>query len=132
MCDATKLNYRKSRLKNIFMITIPLQFWAIVYYADNAFYQNGQSVPIYCKHQVIGDFGMSTVGEITPLPGATVPNTDVALTLAPTAYPNPPKFADAGFKAVKQVKDLVTLTTFYVDSASYNANVIQCFPSNEN
>lgn len=115
-----------------------LQFWVKVYKANNAFYKDGRNVQIYCNHTPLGEYGINTVGEITPLPGASeielgsppspayVP---AAGTPAGTIYPSPTQFSDSGFKAVIKIKDEVTLTEYYADAASYLQNRVNCNPA---
>ena len=103
-------------------------FNAIVYKADNAFYQAGKYIAISCHHTPLGNFGMNTYGEVVPLPGAATASPPVAMAVVPegTVFPTANAFGDANFKAVTQVKDLDALATYYVDTASYNANVVTC------
>ena len=107
------------------------QFYALVYKADNAFYKNGQQVAIFCNHVWEGTMGLNTVGEIVPLPDATTtsPLADTAMVEHGTVFPSPTYFGDSGFKAVTQVKDIERLVTYWVDTASYNANVVTCNPT---
>ena len=103
-------------------------FFALVYKADNAFYQHGQQIAIHCNHLWIANLGLNTVGEIVPLPNATTtsPPSDTAMVPEGTVFPTPTYFSDVNFKAVTQIKDLTALCTYYVDTASYYANVVQC------
>lgn len=105
-----------------------LQFFALVYKADNAFYQSGRQIAINCNHVNEGNMGINTVGEIVSLPGAATASPPVLTALDPqgTVFPSPTAFGGAEFKAVTQIKDMVLLATYWVDTASYNANVVQC------
>lgn len=110
---------------------VQLQFFALIYKADNAFYKDGQQVAINCNHVWEGDMGLNTVGEIVPLPGATTtsPPADTAMVEHGTVFPRSNYFSDTGFKAVTQVKDITLLATYWVDTASYYANVVKCNPT---
>ncbi len=105
------------------------QFWATVYMADNAFYKDGKQIAIHCNHINEGDMGITTVGHIVPLPTTRVASPPVPSVMVPeaTLYPSPTAFAD-NFKPVTKVKDMTLLVVYYVDTASYNANVIKCNP----
>lgn len=110
-------------------------FYAIVYKADNAFYQDGQYQQIYCNHVMEGVMGINTVGEIVPLPSTEVASPFVvpsALVPQGTINPSDNAFGPENFKSVVQVKDMVMLATYYVDTDSYYANVVNCNPSNHN
>lgn len=100
--------------------------YVTVYKADNAFYQAGKSLQISCNHVNEGNWGLNTYGEIVPLPGATVPNTETALIPEGTVFASPTAFGDSNFKKVTQLKDMTTLSTFWVDTADYNTKVIFC------
>lgn len=110
-------------------------FTALVYKADNAFYQDGQYQLIYCNHTFIGLMGINTQGEIVPLPETRVASPAVvpsALVPPGTINPSDIAFGDAGFKAVVQVKDEVMQATYWVDEDSYYANVVSCNPTSHN
>lgn len=108
-----------------------LQFYALIYMADNAFYQDGKTVPIYCNHVRLEDCGINTQGEIVQLPTSRTVSPPVnTVAIEPgNIFPSPTQFGDAGFKAVTKIKDMVTLTEYYVDTTSYNANVVNCNPA---
>lgn len=103
------------------------QFYVTVYKAKSAFYQAGIKLPIYCNHQWLGNYGINTVGEIVPLPKATAPGVGTAQIPHGTVFPNPQQFADANFKAVVFIKDMITLDEYYVDATDYNTQVFSCF-----
>jgi len=105
------------------------QFWALVYKADNVFYQEGKMLAINCNQVLVQTgLGINLEGEIVPLPDATIasPPSSVATVLPSNIFPSPTYFGDSNFKSVVQVKDMTMLCTYYVDTASYNANVINC------
>jgi hypothetical protein len=114
-------------------------WWALVYKAENVFYKNGQNCQIGCNFQYIGDnYGINTNGEVTVLATSvptevfTSPPTEVIVPAVATppgqAWPSATQFSDTAFKPVVQVKDMNQQVTYYIDYASYYANVIQCNP----
>lgn len=112
-------------------------FWVKVYKTDNTFYPEGQNQALHCWHVNSGNYGLNTQGEIVPLPGAeiveqpTSPPTEVLVPVGineqGTVFPSPTQFAN-NFVAVTKIKDMVLLKEFYVDTASYNTNVVTCNP----
>lgn len=109
-------------------------FWATIYKADNAFYRAGRSVPISCQHIFMGVMGINTVGQIVSTPDAVSysppsPPSSVVPVPQATIFPSPTAFGNSEFKSVTMVKDMLSLVTYYVDTASYNANVVQCNPA---
>ena len=114
------------------------QFYVKIYASESASFKDGQKLPIYCKHTFLGIYGLNTVGEITPLPGATfqdLPSSPPASVIVPaggipanTIFPDPAQFVDANFKAVVKIKDEVTLKIYYADAYDYQANVVKCNP----
>ena len=104
------------------------QFYVTVYKANGAFHRNGLKMPIYCNHQWLGNYGINLVGEIVPLPTSTVLGVGTAQIPHGTIFPNPQQFADANFKAVVCIKDMITLDEYYVDATDYNTQIITCFP----
>lgn len=114
-----------------------LQFFVRTYKDNSALYPpDGVSVAINCNHIRIADYGINTVGEIVPLPRATeIPGvtagTDLqhGTVMVPQGSIFPPNyFADSNFKNVTHIKDMVTSRDYYVDTADYTTNVINCNP----
>ena len=112
------------------------QFWATVYKANNAFYQSGKALQINCDHINMGVMGINTYGEIIPAPGtlnaspiSSPPGATVVKVEEGTIFTSPTAFGDAEFKSVTMVKDMFAGgVIYYVDTTSYNANVIKCNP----
>jgi|ERR1035437_762960 hypothetical protein len=107
------------------------QFWATVYKSDNEFYQAGKAMQINCRHENMGVMGMNTYGEIVPVPGTlnapvSSPPTQSVLVPQGTVFQSTSAFGDANFKVVTMIKDMVNLCVYYVDTESYDANVIKC------
>ena len=102
-------------------------FNVLVYKTDKAFHQAGQYYTINCHHLNKGNHGMTTKGKIVALPDATIssPPSEVSKINEATVLPRANQFA-TNYVAVTEVKDLVTLTTYWVDTASYNTNVPNC------
>ncbi len=110
----------------------------VLAYKDSAgfFLAAGQQRYISCNHQNEGVFYVNTVGEEVPLPQTTVPplsgnpttdyNSATAGVPQGNVYANSHVFGDSNYKRTYRIKDLETLVTTYVDTASYDTNVISC------
>lgn len=118
-------------------MSTPIQFFVLTYLDNAGIYKpSGLSVAISCNHQTCGLYGINMVGEIVPLPNATVPpfvtpGTDLqhGTAMIPQGTTLPPNyFDDANFKNVTKIKDMETLREYYVDTADYATKVIACNP----
>lgn len=110
----------------------------VLAYKDTSgfFLAAGQQRRISCNHQNEGTFYINTVGEIIPLPQATqIPLSGESTTdynaknvLVPqgNVYASSTQFGDSGYKTVVRIKDMESLVTTWVDSASYTTNVVKC------
>ena len=117
-------------------------FWNLVYKDDSGFYPNGQQRQISCDHQLEATMGITTRGEIVPLPGATLPpgtsygnsiQSGSAMVPADTVNGATNQFTDVNYKTVVRIKDFTNNNvTSWVDAVTYYANVVVCNPSTHN
>lgn len=110
------------------------QFYVKVYMADNVLYKDGKTLPIYCNHTNLGNYSMNTVGQVTPLPEATILSSPPEIGIPAAGihqgniYPSLVQPENSGQQLVTKLKDMVMLSEYYVDTADYATKVIQCNP----
>ena len=121
-------------------------FWVKVYKADNAIYKDGQMRQISCNHVKVDTHALNNVGDIVTLGGTDINVHNGVPTgqyegvmlehgtiIPPTGQVIPNPLLEAqNLIQVYQIKDMSTLSTYYVDAESYTANVVTCNPSNHN
>ena len=83
---------------------------------------------INCYHIHEGNWGMNLVGELVPLPFATVASPPVQTVLVEqgTQWDNIQAISNSNFKEVTLIKDVPAQASYYVDTASYNTNILSC------